>query len=91
MSHMERIFQTLSIEALQLELGEIIGIRLKVLKDDEKLYISQCFVLKKSWQKYFWNSKLINLWQASWLGLFNIPGDRKKLNLHSSDSIVYGD
>ena len=49
MSHRERIFQTLSIEALQLELGEIRGIRLKVLEDDERLYISlsSVFCLEK--------------------------------------------
>ena len=52
MSHRERIFQTLSIEALQLELGEIIGIRLRVLRDDEKLYISQSvFCLEKVCKK----------------------------------------
>ena len=81
-SHKREFFQTLSIEALQLELREIIGIRLKVLKDDEKLYIS-VFCLEKGLQKYFWNSNLINLLQASWLGLLNIHRDRRKLNLHS--------
>ena len=37
----------------------------------------------KSLQKYFWNTNLINLLQASWLGLPNIHRDRRKINLHS--------
>ena len=47
------------------------------------IFHSKCFVLQKSVKIYFWNTNLINLLQASWLGLLNIYKDRRKPNLHS--------